>query len=221
MADAAEAPRATAGPAPLVRTGFTGTVLDREALLPADQRRTRAVEAFRHARRQFLKGRRVDMGVVAADLGVNRVTLYRWVGRREQLLLRILWTLTEQTLGRQREIALTLDEPRAGRVAGILSRYIQEILGNPGMVRLLTEEGELAARLLTVAEPGFQPLLVEAVAGMLREDVVDGARDLSVPLEDLAYAAVRIVEAFVHINSITGEMPDPERPRRVLHALLR
>jgi hypothetical protein len=25
----------------------------------------------------------------------------------------------------------------------------------------------------------------------------------------------------VHINSITGELPDPERPRRVLHALLR
>ncbi len=205
----------------LASTGFTGTVLDREVALPPEQRRTRAVEAFRHARRLFLKGLRIDMGAIAADLGVNRVTLYRWVGRREQLLLRVLWTLTEQTLRRQRELALTLDEPRTARTAGILSRYIGEILSNPGMNRLLTEEGELAARLLTVAEPGFQPLIIAAVTDLLREDVDDGARDLSVPLEDLAYAAVRIVEAFVHINSITGEHPDPERPRRVLHALLR
>jgi hypothetical protein len=207
--------------APALSTGFTGTVLDREAPLPPGLRRTRAVEAFWHARRLFLKGRRVDMGVIAGDLGVNRVTLYRWVGRREQLLVRILWVLTEQTLQRQREFALTLDEPRAARTAGILGRYIGEILGNPGMIRLLTEEGELAARLLTVSEPGFQPLLIGAVTGLLREDVDDGARDLTVPLDDLAYAAVRIVEAFVHINSITGERPDPERPRRVLHALLR
>jgi hypothetical protein len=221
MVDAPIEPEATPEAAVLLRTGFTGTVLDREALLPAQQRRTRAVEAFWHARRLFLKGRRVDMGVVAGDLAVNRVTLYRWVGRREQLLLRILWTLTDQTLRRQRELALTMDEPRGSRAAGILSRYIHEILGNPGMIRLLTEEGELAARLLTVAEPGFQPLLVGAVTDLLREDVDDGVRDLSVPLDDLAYAAVRIVEAFVHINSITGELPDPERPRRVLHALLR
>jgi AcrR family transcriptional regulator len=205
----------------LVTTGFTGTVLDREALLPPDQRRTRAVEAFWHARRLFLKGLRIDMGAIARDLGVNRVTLYRWVGRREQLLLRILWTLTEQTLRRQRELALTLDEPRGDRTAGILSRYITEILGNPGMLRLLTEEGELAARLLTVSEPGFQPLLVQAVADLLREDVEDGVRDLSVPLDDLAYAAVRITEAFVHSHSITGDLPDPERPRRILHVLLR
>lgn len=204
----------------LVPTGFAGTVLDREALLPPDRRRTRAVEAFAHARRLFLKGERVDMGVIARDLDVNRVTLYRWVGRREELLLRILWGLTDQVLRRQREFARTVDEPPTARTAGILSRYVGEILGNPGMNRLLTEEGVLAARLLTRSEPGFQPLLIAAVADMLREDVADGVRDLSVPVEDLAYAAVRIIESFVHINTITGERADPERPRRVLHALL-
>lgn len=201
-------------------TGFSETILDREALLPPGQRRTRAVEAFAHARRMFLKGYRVDMGAIARDLDVNRVTLYRWVGRREQLLLRILWVLTEQVLHRQRELARSIDEPRIARTAGILSRYVAEILGNPGMNRLLTEEGALAARLLTRSEPGFQPLLLAAVADLLREDVADGVRDLSVPLEDMAYAAVRIVESFVHINTITGERPDPERPRRVLYALL-
>lgn len=212
----------------LVRTGFTGTVLDREGLLPQTQRRTRAVEAFWQARRFFLKGERVDMGMISQELGVNRVTLYRWVGRREHLLLRILWTLTDQSLQRQRQRAAVDEavddgaEPRrTRRVAGILSRFVDEILTNPGMNRFLTEESDLAARLLTVAEPGFQPLLVAAVTDLLQEDVADGVRDLSVPLEDLAFAAVRIVESFVHIKSITGGRADPDRARRILHALLR
>jgi AcrR family transcriptional regulator len=201
--------------------GFTGTVLDREALLPAELRRTGAVTAFRRARRNFLDGRRVDMGALAAELYVNRVTLYRWVGRREDLLLRVLWALTEQNLRTQYDVALRTAEPRRERVGAILTRYVHDILTHPGMTRFLADEGDLAVRLLTVRGPGFQPRFVRAVELLLLEDVAAGVRDCSVPPADLAYAVVRIIESFVHIKRVTGEDPDPDRPRRILQVLLR
>ena len=38
------------------------------------------------------------MSALADELGVNRVTLYRWVGSREQLLVEIVWSLGSRTL---------------------------------------------------------------------------------------------------------------------------
>jgi hypothetical protein len=41
-----------------------------------------------------------------------------------------------------------------------------------------------------------------------------------IPLEDLTYVVVRIIESYVYLSLITGEEPDADRASRVLHALL-
>ena len=61
-------------------------------------RRPTALDAFKLARRWFLAGRRIDMSALADELGVNRVTLYRWVGSREQLLVEVVWSVPRRTL---------------------------------------------------------------------------------------------------------------------------
>ena len=180
----------------------------------------RAGRAFRHARRQFLRGDRIDMLTIAAELDVNRVTLYRWVGRREELLVRILWSLGRLTLGELTEEISAHGWDRA-RVPEVLSRYVLGVLSTHGMRRFLRNEGDLAMRLLTTGEWGFQSALVHHVTGMLREDVTAGVRGDDEPLADLAYAAVRIMESFVYSDRITGEEPNAARARRVLHVLLR
>ena len=60
--------------------------------------RTGPLDAFKLARRTWQDGERVDMSALARELGVNRVTLYRWVGSREQLLVEVIWSLAERTL---------------------------------------------------------------------------------------------------------------------------
>jgi AcrR family transcriptional regulator len=208
------------GVGPVV-AGFADTPLDRELVLPGGSRGSGALDAFRLARRHFLDGQRVDMGGLAAELGVNRVTLYRWVGRREDLLLRVLWALTEQNLRTQCRVAVETGETGRGRIPAIMARYIRDILSHPGFRTFLADEGELAVRLLTVADRGFQPRLVRFVELLLREDIDAGARDESVPPDDLAFAAVRIVESFVYSTRITGDRPDPDRSIRILNVLLR
>ena len=43
-------------------------------------------DVLRAAAEQYLSGRRVDITVVARQLGVGRATIYRWFGSREGLL---------------------------------------------------------------------------------------------------------------------------------------
>src|SRR6185312_4019819 len=74
------------------------TPLRRQLAGEAAERRPAALDAFLAARRRFVAGERVDMTALAAQLGVNRVTLYRWVGSREQLLVEIVWSLARRTL---------------------------------------------------------------------------------------------------------------------------
>ena len=59
-------------------------------------------EVLRLARRRLAAGERLEMSSLAAELGVNRVTLYRWVGSRERLLVEVLWSMAESALRRVR-----------------------------------------------------------------------------------------------------------------------
>src|SRR3954451_23264147 len=83
-------------------------------------RRPAALDAFLLARRKFLRGERVDMTSLAGELGVNRVTLYRWVGSREQLLVEIVWALARRTL----DDLIAGDRGGAGREVRILMAFL-------------------------------------------------------------------------------------------------
>src|SRR4051812_44601152 len=79
-------------------TSRTRTRLQRALADDAPPRRSTPLDAFLLARRKFLAAERLDMSGLADELGVNRVTLYRWVGSREQLLVEVIWSLGSRTL---------------------------------------------------------------------------------------------------------------------------
>lgn len=173
--------------------------------------RATALDAFALARRAFQGGRRLDMQALAAELGVNRATLYRWVGSRELLLREVIWSLTSRTLARPRDGA-TLAETLTG--------FVRDVLAHAGMRRFLAEEGESALRLLTMRAGGYQQRLVALVHEMIDAEAGAGRLHSPVPVDDLAYTVVRIIESYVYLEVITGERPDGDRAGRVLQALL-
>src|ERR1700684_2503144 len=72
----------------------------RPANLPAVATRPRPTleDAVRLGRHAFLAGQRIDMTAIAQGLGVNRVTLYRWIGSRDRLLVEVLWSLADRAI---------------------------------------------------------------------------------------------------------------------------
>ena len=115
-----------------------------------------------------------------------------------------------------------MDERGGERVVQVVSRFIDQVLKNPGMSRFLAEEGELAMRILTWTDMGFQPRLIADHQSMLEHEFALGTLDLPPDLHyDVAYTIVRIVESYVYLDRITGEEPDARRAERVLRLLLR
>jgi AcrR family transcriptional regulator len=185
----------------------------------AELTRPRSQEAFLTARRRFQAGERVDMTALATALGVNRVTLYRWVGSREQLLVEVIWSLARRTLD-----DIAADEPPgdgAQRVVDILCRFLAATLGHHGMQRFLAEEGEYAMKLLTRHQTDFQPRLIAAVEALLAGEEEAGRLDLGPDRHEVAYALVRVIESYTYLDLITGERPEADRARPIFARLVR
>jgi AcrR family transcriptional regulator len=176
------------------------------------------LDALRLAKRRFLAGERVDMSALAEELGVNRVTLYRWFGSRDRFLVEVLWSLTRRTLD---QIDARVEKAGAERIVALVVAFLEAVISNRGMQRWLAEEGEHAMRLLTRHETDFQPRLILAIEGLLREESSTGALDLPVDLHELAYVIVRLTESYTYLDLITGERPDATRARPILRMLLR
>lgn len=185
--------------------------------LSSPSRKPTALDAFRRARSDFLAGKRIDLQSLAAELGVSRVTLYRWVGTREQLLVEVIWALTAQTFDDE----WARLEARSGpRVPEVVVRLLRAFWSQPGARRFLEQENDLAMRLLTLASHGFQPRLLDLLKSKLAEDLAEGRVVSPIPLDDLAYTVLRVAESFHYLPTITGEPADPDRAARVLAALL-
>ena len=179
---------------------------------------SRQVEAFRVARRTFVAGERVELADIAATMGVNRVTVHRWLGNRTAVLTDVVWSLTEPTLA----LCDARSEGRGGaRIADSMAELVRLTVRHPGMSSFLDREHETALRILTRRDHDFQQRLIDAVEAMLRRERDAGHLEGDYPLDDLAFLVVRVIEGFVYVEPIAGQRPDPERASRALHFLLR
>ena len=189
-----------------------------DALPVTASARPTSADALRLGRRSFLSGERIDMSALADQLGVNRVTLYRWYGSRDKFLVELIWSLARDTL----DIAERQTRARGGkRIVNVVSRFLDDVITNPGMQRWLADEGEHAMRLLTRHETDFQPRLIAAIEALLEAEAAAGRLDLPVDLHELAYVIVRLIESYTYLDLITGERPDASRAEPILRMLVR
>jgi AcrR family transcriptional regulator len=172
------------------------------------------------AARWIYEGRRLDMQGLADELGVSRVTLFRRVGSREELISQALWRLTERML----EIAVERWE--AERPEGELHtpgtiRHINAMVaGSAGLRRLLDDEPALTLRVLTDPRGRVQSGIVAFNEVLLRRDMKEfGLVPITEP-SALAYALVRLGESFLYADVIAARKPDVETANRLQQAII-
>jgi AcrR family transcriptional regulator len=178
----------------------------------------RAADALRSGRRRFLAPERIDMGAIADELGVNRVTLYRWFGSRDDFIVEVVWSLALQTFD---YVEAKVDAKGAERVVALITGFLDTVINNPGVQRWLGEDGEHAMRLLTGRRTSFQRRLIDVVHGVLQEEADASRLELPIDLHELAYVIVRLIESYTYLDLITGERPDAQRAEPTLRMLLR
>jgi AcrR family transcriptional regulator len=188
---------------------------------PVSARRQGPRDAFRLARRKWRTGERVDMSALARELEINRVTLYRWVGSRDQLLVEVIWNLTNHNLTNAAETVDATGATGAERIIQTVTAFIDKAISHHGMKTWLANEGESAIRLLTRHQSGYQPRLVARLEELLREEVDGGRLDLPADVHEVAYVLEQLVESYVYLFPIAGEQPEARRAEPILRMLLR
>jgi hypothetical protein len=173
--------------------------------------------ALYRARATFMRGERLDMRQLAAELNVDRSTLFRWVGNRDQLHVAILLSLADPTL---RDIAAAAQGAGGARIAWIAGRYAEVLIETSYYRTFLRREPERALRLITTKASPIQQRVVGTFEGYLRHEADRG--NLTHPMRghDLAYLIVRIIESFIYADLITGDVPDAGNVRMAVAALL-
>jgi AcrR family transcriptional regulator len=174
--------------------------------------------AFRAARRMYLRGQRVDMQALAAELGISRTTLYRWTGQREQLLSDILWSLSDDIFEQAKR-----DHPQhtgIKRLLAIFRQHVGELVEAEPLHAFLRQETQAALRILTSPTAGVQSRTVWKLAELYREEEQAGAFHPRIDPDTLAYAVVRVTEGFIYNDALLTIDPEVERAAKIVGVLL-
>jgi AcrR family transcriptional regulator len=189
---------------------------------PAPCRQTIHLEAAAArvcARRAFLaSGGRLRPGELAARLGVSRVTLFRRVGARDELLVEVLWSLARLALR-------TADRATSGphgpeRVATIVAAAAGYVGASDPFRAFVRREPERALRLLTTPDGVFDSRLRREVELLVRRELAGQPPSLT-PVRDLARLTVRVADSMVFADLVGGRRPDTARLAQSVAALLR
>jgi AcrR family transcriptional regulator len=172
------------------------------------------------AARWIYEGRRVDMQGLADELGVSRVTLFRRVGSREELISQALWRLTERML----DIAVARWEAERPEgelhTPGTIRHINQMVAGSQGLRRLLDDEPALTMRVLTDPRGRIQSGIAAFNEELLRRDMEEFGLVTIIEPSALAYALVRLGESFLYADVLAARKPDVEAASRLQQAII-
>jgi AcrR family transcriptional regulator len=169
------------------------------------------------ARAKYLAGGRVDLTLLASELGLGRATIYRWFGSREALLGEVIARELEQLLADSRRRVR-----RRGAVGllAVFDHVNRRLATATALRRLLEQEQAAALRLLTSSTGIVQPRAVAGVEALIGAEVSAGRYTPPADPSTLAYAIVRLAEAFLYNDAAAGIRGDHKRLREVEAALL-
>lgn len=174
-------------------------------------------DVLRLARDQYLQGRRIDLTMIARSLGVGRSTIYRWFGSREGLLGEIVAAELEALIARHRA---AVTRRGAAGLLDVFDRVNRSLSRSPALRALLDQERQPALRMLTSSGGSVQPRAVGSVQALIEAEIAAGTHRPPIDASVLAYAIVRLAEAFLYNDVAFGIRGDWRRLHQVEAALL-
>jgi len=166
---------------------------------------------------RYLRGQRVDVQAIAAELGLGRATVYRWFGSREGLIGEVLTRAADPLLDAARQSA----NGRGGEaLLDTFDRFNRSLADAPALRRFVEQERDAAVRIITSGTGNVQRHIVARIRDVIEDEVRAGAYEPPVETATLAYAIVRLAEAFLFNDAAAGMRGDVDRLRDVEAAIL-
>jgi AcrR family transcriptional regulator len=177
-------------------------------------RRPKLQDALDLAQATFLSGVRVEMGALAAQLGISQPTLYRWVGTREQLLDRVLERVTDEFLA----VAIAEAEGDGDeRVLDFVRRMMSVTAAFQPALDFIAREPQLALRLVLAEAGAVHRSLARALRAVIGET---RPPEEALALESQVDLAVQVCTGLQWGTIAVGDHPQVEGAVEVVRALL-
>lgn len=176
----------------------------------SDERAT-PMSAFRMARRWWLEGRRLNLSLLAEELGVGRATLMRWVGNKDLLMGEIIWSEYKRLYDQAIERAEA--DPKLKGIDFLTQIYTDiniALINAKPMHDFMRAEPQWGLQLLTSNVSGLQSRLIETWRKLFEAQIQAGLINPEMDAESLAYFIIRIGEGAIYCDLICGRTPDPE-----------
>jgi AcrR family transcriptional regulator len=164
----------------------------------------------------YLRGRRIDVQAIATRLGLGRTTVYRWFGSREGLVGETVARAAEPLFDDARAQA----QGRGGTALLDTFDRINRGLATAPALRSFLELERDALRILTSSGGVVQPRAVAKIQRFIEVEARAGTYCPPVDPATLAYAIVRLAEAFLFNDATAGVRGDVDRLREIEAALL-
>ena len=180
--------------------------------------RATPADAYAAARRHFLDGDRLDLVALSTELGVARMTLYRWTGSREQLLVDVITAELQQLFD------MCVADARgkgAARLERIVGSFIESVATASSTRGFLANEGAAGVQLLTAPNGPLRPRIVANVYRLIREQVDAGTYRPPADPRILADGIVSLGERYLHNGGDPTLNPDPTSARVIVRLMLR
>lgn len=198
-------------------TTRTSTALKRQLQDGTDRKRVGPMDVFRLTRDKWTQGEKVEVASLAEELGVSRVTIFRWIGSRELLLGEVIWSLCKPLWQQAVEEAKGSGPDFMAEV----SFNIMSLILQAGPLKVfLDQDPEYALRILTSKTSVVQTSICAEVCQLMQQQADAGHFTPPLPIDDLGYIIVRIVESFIYSDQIVGRKPNLEIGREAIRALL-
>lgn len=196
-------------------TGEALTPLGR--VLREPKRRVTPLDALDLATRKWIRGERLDIGQLASELGVARATIFRWIGSREQLYGAVL----SQAYERHYQVILShIKSSGIERLVDFTRLNLNALANSRPLRKFIEHDPEFAIRVLTSKSSPVQARTVELEVELLREIVETAQLKPQLDVDTLGYIMVRIGEAFLYADVISGIKPDIEKAVSAVRILI-
>ncbi|HEY5389905.1 MAG TPA: QsdR family transcriptional regulator, partial [Solirubrobacteraceae bacterium] len=186
---------------------------------PAPRREVTPGDAFELARHMLIKGEPVELATLAERLGVAPRRLEGWCGDRDSLLGEVIATLSTDLLLRAKEEHADLRGTE--RVLAVYEQFACAVANFRPLHLLLQANPQATLQMLTAGSGHVHPAAVSQIHALLIEEHARGA--LQMPdseLRSLAYAIVRLAEAFLYDDAVLATEPQIQRTTRIVARLL-
>src|SRR5262249_48670645 len=189
-----------------------------QAALP--RRRGRPAAASREdvleaALYRYLRGRRIDVLAIATELGLGRTTIYPWFGSREGLVGEAAGAAAEPLFDDARANA---DGRHGAALLDTFDRINRGLAAAPALRSFLELERD-ALRILTSSGGIVHSRAVAKIRSFVEEARTEGYEPPVDP-GTLAYAIVRLAEAFLFNDTTAALRGDVDRLNEIEAALL-